>query len=288
MSFINPPDNIIWNLPNQDPSLVDTWTDDPNLVDGTDGPVQVGGVGEHPWATTTAPAGTVSHVVLSGQSNTLTVGEGQVNIQSIGRGGNIIESVQVLGDGTKIISTGNFGQEGGAKFTTTVNENASTTGDLIGESSTISATAGRGELLSGGLYSYAVGGTGDDLLYGSSFSDFLRGGAGDDTIYAFGGNDIVRGGAGSDLITLGTGNDTLYYTADQLQDGDTDTVTDFNDHEGETDILAIQADRVGGTGSFGGFGTNSLAITDSVDGSVTRVVAQPGYEWKQADIFFVV
>ena len=284
MSFINPPDSTIWNLPNQDPSNVDTWTDDPNLVDGTDEPVQVGGVG-NTWATTTAPAGTPAQVVLSGENNTLSVGFGPAEIQSIGGGGNIIESVQVLGDGTKIISTGNFGQEGGAEFTTTVNENASTTGDLIGESSTISAMAGG---LSPFLYSYVVGGTGDDLLYGSSFSDFLRGGAGDDTIYAFGGNDIVRGGAGSDLITLGTGNDTLYYTADQLQDGDTDTVTDFNDHEGETDILAIQADRVGGAGSFGGFGTNSLAITDSVDGSVTRVVAQPGYEWKQADIFFVV
>ena len=284
MSFINPPDSTIWNLPNQDPSNVDTWTDDPNLVDGTDEPVQVGGVG-NTWATTTAPAGTPAQVVLSGENNTLSVGFGPAEIQSIGGGGNIIESIQVLGDGTKIISTGNFGQEGGAEFTTTVNENASTTGDLIGESSTISAMAGG---LSPFLYSYVVGGTGDDLLYGSSFSDFLRGGAGDDTIYAFGGNDIVRGGAGSDLITLGTGNDTLYYTADQLQDGDTDTVTDFNDHEGETDILAIQADRVGGTGSFGGFGTNSLAITDSVDGSVTRVVAQPGYEWKQADIFFVV
>ena len=284
MSFINPPDSTIWNLPNQDPSNVDTWTDDPNLVDGTDEPVQVGGVG-NTWATTTAPAGTPAQVVLSGENNTLSVGFGPAEIQSIGGGGNIIESIQVLGDGTKIISTGNFGQEGGAEFTTTVNENASTTGDLIGESSTISAMAGG---LSPFLYSYVVGGTGDDLLYGSSFSDFLRGGAGDDTIYAFGGNDIVRGGAGSDLITLGTGNDTLYYTADQLQDGDTDTVTDFNDHEGETDILAIQADRVGGAGSFGGFGTNSLAITDSVDGSVTRVVAQPGYEWKQADIFFVV
>jgi Ca2+-binding RTX toxin-like protein len=284
MSFIDPPDSTIWNLPNQDPSNVDTWTDDPNLVDGTDGPVQVGGVG-NTWATTTAPAGTPAQVVLSGENNTLSVGFGPAEIQSIGGGGNIIESVQVLGDGTKIISTGNFGQKGGAEFTTTVNENASTTGDLIGESSTISAMAGD---LSPFLYSYVVGGTGDDLLYGSSFSDFLRGGAGDDTIYAFGGNDIVRGGAGSDLITLGTGNDTLYYTADQLQDGDIDTVTDFNDHEGETDILAIQADRVGGTGSFGGFGTNSLAITDSVDGSVTRVVAQPGYEWKQADIFFVV
>ena len=284
MSFINPPDSTIWNLPNQDPSNVGTWTDDPNLVDGTDEPVQVGGVG-NTWATTTAPAGTPAQVVLSGENNTLSVGFGPAEIQSIGGGGNIIESIQVLGDGTKIISTGNFGQEGGAEFTTTVNENASTTGDLIGESSTISAMAGG---LSPFLYSYVVGGTGDDLLYGSSFSDFLRGGAGDDTIYAFGGNDIVRGGAGSDLITLGTGNDTLYYTADQLQDGDTDTVTDFNDHEGETDILAIQADRVGGAGSFGGFGTNSLAITDSVDGSVTRVVAQPGYEWKQADIFFVV
>ena len=283
MSFIDPPDSTIWNLPNQDPSNVDTWTDVPNLVDGTDGPVQVGGVG-NTWATTTAPAGTPAQVVLSGENNTLSVGFGPAEIQSIGGGGNIIESVQVLGDGTKIISTGNFGQ-GGAAFNATVDEDASTTGDLIGESSTISAMAGG---LSPFLYSYVVGGTGDDLLYGSSFSDFLRGGAGDDTIYAFGGNDIVRGGAGSDLITLGTGNDTLYYTADQLQDGDTDTVTDFNDHEGETDILAIQADRVGGTGSFGGFGTNSLAITDSVDGSVTRVVAQPGYEWKQADIFFVV
>ena len=283
MSFIDPPDSTIWNLPNQDPSNVDTWTDDPNQVDGTDGPVQVGGVG-NTWATTPAPAGTPAQVVLSGENNTLSVGFGPAEIQSIGGGGNIIESVQVLGDGTKIISTGNFGQ-GGAAFNATVDEDASTTGDLIGESSTISAMAGG---LSPFLYSYVVGGTGDDLLYGSSFSDFLRGGAGDDTIYAFGGNDIVRGGAGSDLITLGTGNDTLYYTADQLQDGDTDTVTDFNDHEGETDILAIQADRVGGTGSFGGFGTNSLAITDSVDGSVTRVVAQPGYEWKQADIFFVV
>ena len=283
MSFINPSDSSIWDLPGRDPASIATFEGDRDQVGGST-PVQVGGVG-NTWATTTAPAGTPAQVVLSGENNTLSVGFGPAEIQSIGGGGNIIESIQVLGDGTKIISTGNFGQEGGAEFTTTVNENASTTGDLIGESSTISAMAGG---LSPFLYSYVVGGTGDDLLYGSSFSDFLRGGAGDDTIYAFGGNDIVRGGAGSDLITLGTGNDTLYYTADQLQDGDTDTVTDFNDHEGETDILAIQADRVGGTGSFGGFGTNSLAITDSVDGSVTRVVAQPGYEWKQADIFFVV
>ena len=142
----------------------------------------------------------------------------------------------------------------------------------------------------GGLYSYVHGGTGNYQLYGSSFSDFLRGGAGDDKIYAFGGNDLVQGGAGSDLITLGTGNDTLYYTADQLQDGDTDTVTDFNVNAGDVDILAIQANRVGGTGnygSFGGFGTDSISITD-IDNSITTVVAQPVYQWKTDDIFFVV
>lgn len=289
MSFIAPPSSTIWDLPGQNPASTPVFTgDDPTQVDGSS-PVQVGGVG-NTWTTTTAPTGTVSQVVLSGQSNTLIAGEGQVEIQSIGGGGNIVEAVQVLGDGTKIISTGNFGQDGGAEFTTTVNENAVTTGDLIGESSTISSVAG-GLSPAGGLYSYAVGGTGDDLLYGSSFSDFLRGGAGNDTIFAYGGNDLVRGGAGSDQITLGTGNDTLYYTFDQLQNGDVDTVTDFNAHAGETDILAIQANRVGGAGnfgSFGGFGTNSLAITDTVDGSVTRVVAQAGYQWKQADIFFVV
>ena len=287
MSFINPPDSTIWNLPSQDPSNVDTWTDDPNLVDGTDEPVQVGGVG-NTWATTTAPAGTPAQVVLSGENNTLSVGFGKAGIQSIGGGGNIIESVQVLGDRTKIISTGNFGQ-GGAAFNATVNENASTTVDFSGVSSTISAMAG-GLSPDGGLYSYVHGGTGNYQLYGSSFSDFLRGGAGDDKIYAFGGNDLVQGGAGSDLITLGTGNDTLYYTADQLQDGDTDTVTDFNVNAGDVDILAIQANRVGGTGnygSFGGFGTESLSITD-IDNSITTVVAQPGYQWKTDDIFFVV
>ena len=141
-----------------------------------------------------------------------------------------------------------------------------------------------------GFYSYATGGTGNDLLYGSVFSDFFRGGMGNDTIIAYAGNDIVRGGAGSDQITLGSGNDTIYYTFDQLQDGDIDTVTYFNAIAGEVDILAIQADRVGGAGNYGsfrGFGTNSLSITDS-DGSVTTVVAQAGYQWKQADIFFGV
>jgi Ca2+-binding RTX toxin-like protein len=286
MSFLAPPDSTIWDQAGNDPANIATWSGVSSQVDGST-PVQVGGTG-NTFTTTDAPAGSTNQVVVSGQNNTLNVGAGSAEIQSIGQG-NAIEAVQVLGDGTKIISTGSFGAGGEAPPPPIVNAAASTVGDVIGQTSTIDAVAG-GMTSGSGFYSYATGGTGNDLLYGSAFSDFFRGGMGNDTIFAYGGNDIVRGGAGSDQMTLGSGNDTIYYTFDQLQNGDIDTVTDFNNPTGDVDILAIQADRVGGAGnygSFGGFGTNSLSITDS-DGSVTKVVAQAGYEWKQADIFFVV
>ena len=286
ISLIAPPPSAIWDLPGSNPSSVATWAGNPSQVDGSK-PVQAGGIG-NTWTTTDAPAGSTNQVVLSGKNNTLNVGAGQAQIQSIGQG-NAIEAVQQLGDATKIISTGSFGAGTESPPPPIVNAAASTTGNVIGQIATIDEMAG-GMTPGSGFYSYATGGTGNDLLYGSVFSDFFRGGMGNDTIIAYAGNDIVRGGAGSDQITLGSGNDTIYYTFDQLQDGDIDTVTDFNAIAGEVDILAIQADRVGGAGNYGsfrGFGTNSLSITDS-DGSVTTVVAQAGYQWKQADIFFGV
>ena len=286
MSFIDPPSSPIWDLPVNNPASIATWTGNPSQVDGST-PVQVGGIG-NTWTTTDAPAGSTNQVVLSGQGNTLNVGAGSQDIQSIGQG-NAIEAVQVLGDGTKIISTGSFGAGFESPPPPAVNAAATTTGNVIGQTSTINEMAG-GMAPASGFYSYATGGTGNDLLYGSSQSDFFRGGMGNDTIFAYAGNDIVRGGAGSDQMTLGSGNDTIYYTFDQLQNGDIDIVTDFNNATGDVDILAIQADRVGGAGnygSFGGFGTNSLSITD-IDTSVTTVQAQTGYAWKQQDIFFVL
>jgi Ca2+-binding RTX toxin-like protein len=267
---------------------VATWNGEATQVDGST-PVQVGGIATT-WTTANAPAGTPNQVVLSGQGNILNVGTGGAEIQSVGQG-NVIEAVQVLGDGTKIISTGSFGAglETANTPTTFVNAAIQVTGNVIGQSATINEMAG-GMAPAGDLYSQATGGTGNDQLYGSAFSDFFRGGMGNDSIYAYGGNDIVRGGAGSDLISLGSGDDTIYYTFDQLQNGDIDNVTDFNAVAGDVDILAVQADRVGGSGnfsSFSGFGDNILSITDS-DGSVTQVQAQAGYVWKQADIFFVV
>jgi Ca2+-binding RTX toxin-like protein len=287
MSFIAPPPSTIWEQPGNDPvASTPVWNGNPDVVDATSTPVQVSGT-NNTFTTTDAPVGTTAQVLVTGQENTLNVGSGSAEIQSLGQG-NVIESLQVLGDGTKIISTGTFGA-GGESFVAgvAVSGTQATTGNVIGQSATINEMAG-GMAPVSGFYSQATGGTGNDQLYGSAFSDFFRGGLGNDSIYAYGGNDVVRGGAGSDLISLGTGDDTLYYSFDQLQN-DIDTVTDFNTGT-DVDILAVDANRVGGAGnygSFGGFGTDKLSITDS-DGSVTQVQAQTGYSWKEADIFFVV
>jgi Ca2+-binding RTX toxin-like protein len=286
MSFVAPPTSTIWDQSGQDP-VADTpvWNGNPDVVDATSTPVQVSGA-NNTFTTTDAPVGTTAQVLVTGQENTLSVGTGSAEVQVIGQG-NVVESLQVLGDGTKIISTGTVGA-GGESFVAgvAVSGTQATTGNVIGQSATINEMAG-GMAPAGGFYSQATGGTGNDQLYGSAFSDFFRGGMGDDSIYAYGGNDVVRGGAGSDLISLGTGDDTLYYSFDQLQN-DIDTVTDFNTGT-DVDILAVDANRVGGSGNFSSFdfSGNILSITDS-DGSVTQVQAQTGYVWKQADIFFVV
>ena len=281
MSFVAPPASTIWNQPGGDPASVPTLpTGSPaSAVDATAAPVQVGGVGQV-YQTVNAPAGAVNQVVLSGQNTGLIVGAGEAKVQSIGQG-TTVEALQVLGDGTKIISTGAFGAADDTGNGPVVNIAASTTGDEIGTTTTIAIASGG---LGGSFASYAVGGTGNDQLYGSTASDFFRGGTGNDTIFTYAGNDLVRGGAGSDTMTLGLGADTIYYTADQLQDNDKDIVTDFG--VGGPDVLAIQADRVV-AGGLQGIGGNELKITD-IDGSVTTVQAQTGYAWKEADIFFVV
>ena len=140
MSFIAPPDSSIWDGSESDPSDVSDWNGDPNQVDASSDPVQVGGIG-NTFTTTNAPDGTINQVVLSGEGNTLFVGTGQAEIQSIGQG-SLIEAVQVLGDGTKIISTGAFGAES--------NNQSNSSG--ISVNTTIEIND-----LSGGIYTFSVG-----------------------------------------------------------------------------------------------------------------------------------
>jgi Ca2+-binding RTX toxin-like protein len=65
--------------------------------------------------------------------------------------------------------------------------------------------------------------------------DTITGGAGNDTIFGQEGNDVIDGGDGDDLIIGGSGNDTMtggdgsdtFRWTDATQDGEADTITDF-------------------------------------------------------------
>ena len=49
----------------------------------------------------------------------------------------------------------------------------------------------------------AVGGSGNDVIYGNDVANTLNGAVGNDTIYTMGGNDTVYGGGGGDILYLG-------------------------------------------------------------------------------------
>jgi hypothetical protein len=52
--------------------------------------------------------------------------------------------------------------------------------------------------------------TGNDVIYGSSYNDYIDGGSGQDLIYGNGGNDLIYGGGDVDTIYGGSGNDTVF------------------------------------------------------------------------------
>ncbi|QUJ76027.1 calcium-binding protein [Sulfitobacter albidus] len=68
-----------------------------------------------------------------------------------------------------------------------------------------------------------TGGTGNDLLVGTSGGNVIDGGAGNDEIYGIGGGDVLRGGVGDDQIEGSGGNDTMDGGA-----GDADILSYFN------------------------------------------------------------
>jgi serralysin len=65
----------------------------------------------------------------------------------------------------------------------------------------------RGDLRS--LIENAVGGSGNNTMYGNQIANTLSGGYGNDKLYGLADNDRLAGGAGHDLIVGGTGNDLL-------------------------------------------------------------------------------
>jgi Ca2+-binding RTX toxin-like protein len=225
----------------------------PNQVNATANPVQVGGFNNTFTTTTGGTLAAPQQIVVSGVNTRLNVSSGAAKIQAIG-GGTIIESSQTPGDLGKVISLNlDYTENPSAPYNGAVVDKSAIVSGNTGDTLTINQAAG----LQGGDFAYYThGGTGNDQIEGSFQADFLRGGAGNDTITAFAGNDLIRGGAGSDSIFGGLGNDTLYYTSDQL-DRSTDTFADF-----ATGVDKISVDRtsISNLTQISGFGTNTIVF----------------------------
>lgn len=58
---------------------------------------------------------------------------------------------------------------------------------------------------------------GNDLVYGSAYSDLIYGGAGIDRLYGYNGRDTLEGGSSDDRLYGGNGDDTLRGGADDDQ-----------------------------------------------------------------------
>ncbi len=70
-----------------------------------------------------------------------------------------------------------------------------------------------------------------DTIHGGGGNDVIHGGAGDDVIHGGAGDDLIYGGTGNDTLTGGAGADTFAWKAGDM--GGTDTITDFNQSEGD-------------------------------------------------------
>ncbi|OKH48167.1 hypothetical protein NIES30_11020 [Phormidium tenue NIES-30] len=104
------------------------------------------------------------------------------------------------------------------------------------------------------LIDNAIGGSGNDYIYGNQINNVLGGGSGNDYIYGYGGNDTLYGEAGADYLYGQDGNDTLVGSAgnDLLSGGN------------GNDIL------VGGISSdtlYGGFGSDTFVFNNRFEGT---------------------
>lgn len=159
-----------------------------------------------------------------------------------------------------------------------VDPEAIVSGDFPGLAQTIREAAGD-QIPEGGFVYYLAGGAGNDSIIGSQCNDFIRGNAGDDTLDGGGGNDLIRPGSGNDLIVTGTGQDTIYFTPDAFNNGDVNTIKDFNTGE---DKLAFK----GSAENFNiqGVGTNTITVTS---GENTIVITSEHTIIQEQDISFI-
>jgi Ca2+-binding RTX toxin-like protein len=266
---------------NPDPLAVSGPPDgsSPSAVAATAAPVQVGGV-EQTWQTVAAAPGTTAQVVVSGEGTRLNLNTGSAFVTVVGSG-LIVESIQLVNSSNQIVPDAGkaikLGSETVAFTPTPINANSIVAGNTVAQTETIAQAAGGN---STPFVFYVHGGTGNDSIEGSAFNDFIRGGAGNDLINGYGGSDLIRGGAGSDTLTLGSDvgvSDSLYYTLDQVTNGDRDVVTDF---QSGLDKVQVQA------GVSYSLSSDAKTIFFSAPGARSTLFNQSGI-FAQSDISYV-
>jgi len=106
----------------------------------------------------------------------------------------------------------------------------------------------------------AKGGSGDDILTGTTTTNYLYGNDGDDTLLGYGGDDIIDGGAGIDFISFNFSDKNLTIRLDTLDWQDT--------NDGKVKLIGIE-NAEGGTGDDKIYGNASKNEIRSLGGNDT-------------------
>jgi hypothetical protein len=99
----------------------------------------------------------------------------------------------------------------------------------------------------------AIGGSGNDTIYGNAYDNVLRGGPGNDALFGGRGNDTLNGGPGNDAVTGGPGAD--HFALGAPSDG-VDTFLDFTRVQGDLITLDQRGFSLIGGGSLAAAGVN--------------------------------
>ena len=99
----------------------------------------------------------------------------------------------------------------------------------------------------------AIGGGGNDTIYGNAYDNVLRGGPGNDALFGGRGNDTLNGGPGNDAVTGGPGAD--HFALGAPSDG-VDTFLDFMRVQGDLITLDQRGFSLIGGGSLAAAGVN--------------------------------
>jgi Ca2+-binding RTX toxin-like protein len=249
--------------------------------------VVFGGAGKD----TVTNTGTIRGYVSLGDGDDLyTGGSGEDIVQdgggsdvtNLGSGNNTYVAVRQNGvDGTDVVSASSDidtydASAANSKVMINLDKAAHDFAPFVPAANRVAANTATGADVAGNFkdtitgFNNAIGGGGNDIIYGNYGGNILEGSAGSDTLCGYAGNDRLDGGsgadqlfggAGKDILTGGTGADSFLFasTSDSGVTRSTrDMITDFQQGIDVISLAVIDANTTNGSGdnSFNFIGTN--------------------------------